>query len=215
MAVGSMFASFTLVTFLWHVRCIAALIAARPSEKTKANARVPAGMSAWRLAGAGAAVVFVAVAVLLGMQDASYAELQDASNAKDFPAAVGAYDRAVRYSFGMPGYELWSSRQMATLGVVLTNKPGGPEAWKKSAEAASLAETQGEERFSAIYQSAILAIAANDLPRATAKAREAIDIAPNWYKPHLLLAQILQASGKNDEAGREARVAAELGWKAR
>jgi len=36
-------------------------------------------------------------------------------------------------------------------------------------------------------------------------------VAPNWYKPHLLLAQILQAENRNDEAGREARISADLG----
>jgi Tfp pilus assembly protein PilF len=52
-----------------------------------------------------------------------------------------------------------------------------------------------------------------DVTGAEAKAAETIQLAPNWYKPHLLRAQILQASGRNEEAAREYKVSLTLGWK--
>jgi Flp pilus assembly protein TadD len=66
-----------------------------------------------------------------------------------------------------------------------------------------------------VYQSAVLAIVAGDLTRAERKAREAVDLAPNWYKPHLLLGQILAAMGKADEGAAEQRISLNLGPQAK
>src|SRR5205807_608492 len=139
---------------------------------------------------------------LLGMQDSGYALMRDAVARKDLGGAVEAFDSAVFFSAGMPGYELWSSRQLAVL-----------KDWKRASAASALAEREGEERFSALYQSSVLAVASSDLPGAVAKAREAIAMAPNWYKPHLLLAQIFEATGNGAEGSREADVSAGLGWR--
>ena len=70
-----------------------------------------------------------------------------------------------------------------------------------------------EERFSAAYQSSVLAVAAGDVQQAERKARETVQLAPNWYKGHLLLSQILQIKGENEGAEKEAQVSAALGWK--
>jgi hypothetical protein len=136
------------------------------------------------------------------MQDTGYALLKEAVDRKDNAAAVDARDSAAAFSVGMPGYELWSSRKMAVL-----------KDWKTAQAASSLAETTGEERFSALYQSAVLDVATSNFPAAITKAREATAMAPNWYKPHVLLAQLLDALGQKEEANREAATAADLGWK--
>ena len=59
----------------------------------------------------------------------------------------------------------------------------------------------------------VLAVAASDVTRAEIKARKVIRLAPNWYKGHLLLSQILQITGKNQEAARESALSESLGWK--
>jgi Tfp pilus assembly protein PilF len=87
------------------------------------------------------------------------------------------------------------------------------KAWSEAGSAAGLAEQRGEDRASAAYQSSIIAILNGDAPGAQAEADKAIELAPNWYKPHLLKAQLLQATGKNAEASEEARVSLNLGWK--
>ena len=101
--------------------------------------------------------------------------------------------------------ELFLSREMATMGRALVNQPESAAAWRMASEAATVAERQSEERFSAAYQCAILAIVSGDLTQAEKSAREAISLAPNWYKPHLLLAQILQAMGRMQEPPRNKR----------
>ena len=80
-------------------------------------------------------------------------------------------------------------------------------------EESAKAEGRSEDRFNALYQSSVLAVSFGDLQKAEAKARETIEAAPNWYKPHLLLAQILQVENRNEEAGQQARISADLGWR--
>jgi Tfp pilus assembly protein PilF len=111
----------------------------------------------------------------------------------------------------MPGYELWASREMALLGRSLGDTKDGAACWKRAAEAATLAETRSEERFSAAYQLSLLAVAAGNLPQAELKARETIRLAPNWYRGHELQSQLLQMAGHNRDALREALVSEALG----
>jgi O-antigen ligase len=211
MIAGSFFASWTLVTglFLW---VLAAMIAALQS-KTNPSAGTANVPFLWRTPAAAVGAIFLFCAATLAAQDFFWANLADAVAAKDFPSAESAYASATTLAAGMPGYELWGSRELATLARSLGKSPDAELAWRKAADASALAEQRGEERFSAAYQSSILAIASADLTRGESKARDAIALAPNWYKPHLLLAQILQAEGRGGEASREAGRSAALGWR--
>jgi O-antigen ligase len=212
MFVGSFFASMTLVTqmYLWSVAGLAVALSiegVKPAKEREDKARV------WAVPASLAGGVFIVAAFLLAAADLAYFKLRAAVENKDFAGASEDWSSAVFYSLGMPGYELWSSRELATLARSLGNSPESANAWVKAGDAANLAAKQGEERFSAEYQAAILRVAAGDVSGAEARTRETIAMAPNWYKPHLLLAQILQATGRNDEAAREAQIAADLGWK--
>jgi len=198
--ITSLFASLTLVTsmLIWTLAGLRArsAVVERPPQ-------------AARIAG----LAFVAAAIVLGVQDRSYALLQDAVDERNLVAASNAFSVATGFPPGLPGYELWSSREFASLGRPAKNSPAIPEAWAKAAEAADLAEKQGEEPFTAAYQVSVLAVASGDLARAETAARETIRLAPNWYKPHLLLGQILQAAGRGEEAMREFQQSRNLGWK--
>jgi O-antigen ligase len=210
MAVCGLFASLTLVTsmYLWGV---AGLAVSRRSRKSEGVRESETGV--WAVPAAALALTFLAIAAALTVQDFSFAAMGKAVAAQDSAGASRAYRRATAVSLGMPGYDLWSSRQFASLARSLGNSPAGAGAWMEAAEAASRAERTGEEPFSAAYQSSLLAIGAGNALGGEAKAREAIYLAPTWYKPHLLRSQILQAMGRNDEAAKEARVSAELGWR--
>jgi Tfp pilus assembly protein PilF len=95
---------------------------------------------------------------------------------------------------------------MAVLGRTLGDTKDGAACWIKAGEAAAIAETQSEERFSAAYQLSLLAVAAGNLPQADVKARETIRLAPNWYRGHDLMSQILQMAGHSRDAVRVAMV---------
>jgi hypothetical protein len=206
-AVCGLFASLSLVMgmYLWGMAGIAmagetarARTVAKPAVRRMAVWRMPV----WQMAAAPVGIAFVAVAILLAVQDAAYADLQDSVDAKDAGDAKKAMRTATSFGVGLPGYELWASQEMAKL-----------KAWSEAGTAAALAEERGEDRASAAYQGSIIAIVNGDAPGAQAEADKAIALAPNWYKPHLLKAQLLQATGKNAEASEEARVSLNLGWK--
>jgi hypothetical protein len=209
MIAGSFFASWTLVTglFLWVLAGMTAGL--RPDARS--GAATLAAVRRIPVVAAGATFLFVAGS--LAAQDYFWANLQDAVADKDLRAAENAYASATAVAAGMPGYELWASREFATLARALGKSPDAVLAWGRAADASSLAEQRGEVRFSAAYQSSVLAIASADLTRGEAKARDAIALAPNWYKPHLLLAQIFQAEGKTAEASQEAGQSAAMGWR--
>ena len=149
----------------------------------------------------------------MAVQDASYSDLRAAVDAQDPAGATASFERATSFGIGLPGYELWSSQQLAVLGRALGSTPAGALAWKQAGVAAALAQDRGEDRFTAAYQLSVLAIVKSDLNGAEAKAREAVSLSPNWYKAHLLRSQILQAMGRDDEAAREADLSRSLGWK--
>jgi hypothetical protein len=211
--IASLFASLTLVMsmYLWTLAGLGAGISGDAPDMSAESRSSYAGFR--RVPAIAAGAVFLAAAISLGVEDRAYEQLQDDAGARNFAEASNAYAVATSFSVGTPGYELWSSREFATLGRSLGNTPEGAGAWRKAWEAAALAEKKSEERFSAAYQSSVLAVTAGDLTRAESKAGEAIGLAPNWYKPHLLRGQILQAMGRNEEAAKEMELSRDLGWR--
>jgi O-antigen ligase len=208
--ISSMFASLTLVTslYLWTIAGLA--VALNPGQAlpdTSPKRRVP------RIACFALGAAYLAAGLVLTLQDAAWADMNSAVDARNFAAARDAYSRAISVAPGLPGYELWASREWAVLARSLSESREATEAWKFAGNAAALAEADGEERFSAAYQSSVLAIAASDITRAESEARSAIRLAPNWYKGHLLLSQILQFSGRTADADREAALSASMGWR--
>lgn len=207
--VSSMFASLTLVTslYLWVVAGLA--VALNPASTHVAAApewRVP------RFALAIPALALLIPALLLMRQDTLWADLEHAVETNDFVTARNAYSSATTAAFGLPGYELWASREWATLGRAIANSPDAGTAWKLAADSAARAESGGEERFSAAYQASVLQVALGNLAGADAQAREAIRLAPNWYKAHLLHSQLLGYMGKTLESAQEADLSVRLGW---
>jgi O-antigen ligase len=208
--VSSMFASLTLVTSLYLWMAAGLAVALTPQSAAIESARewrIP------RLALAIPALALLIPALLLMRQDALWADLEHAVETKDFAAARSAYSSASTAALGLPGYELWASREWATLGRAIANSPDAPTTWKLAAEAAARAENNGEERFSAAYQASVLQIALGNLTGAETQAREAIRLAPNWYKAHLLRSQLLGYMGRTQESVQEADVSARLGWR--
>jgi O-antigen ligase len=208
--VSSMFASLTLVTSLYLWMAAGLAVALRPAPTSAAASRE------WRVPRFALAIPALALlipALLLTRQDALWADLERAVEANNFAAARNTYSSATTAAFGLPGYELWASREWATLGRDIANSPDAATAWKLAADAAARAENDGEERFSAAYQASVLQLALGNLAGAEAQSREAIRLAPNWYKGHLLRSQLLGYMGKTQESAREADVAASLGWR--
>jgi hypothetical protein len=209
--VASLFASFTLVAALYFW-----LLAALAAGDADAGAGLTTPVRAPAMARFVAAVVaclFIVIGISLAFQDYEWSELAFAVDNKNLSRATAAFSTAEAGSLGLPGYELFASREFAILGRALGSGVDSASSWQMAAEASALAESRGEDRFNAAYQSSVLAVANSDIGRAESEARTTIMMAPNWYKAHLLLSQILQISGKTADAAREAAISKTLGWK--
>jgi Tfp pilus assembly protein PilF len=66
------------------------------------------------------------------------------------------------------------------------------------------ATTTAEDLFNAYYNAAEFYASRNDFANTEQNLREAISCAPNWFKAHWMLAQVLAADGRLREAEAEA-----------
>jgi O-antigen ligase len=204
--VASMFASFTLVEAIYLWTFVAIAIA----SETPSPAAIKPMPRLVLLAAALMGAAFLFISLSLAVPDAADLRVSTAVSNNDFAAGTTALRDSLAWSFGLPGYELYLSREMALLARSRNGTLDAAGAWSLAATAANAAEQRGEESFSAAFQASVLALASSDLPRAEQKARAAIALAPNWYKPHLLLAQLLQAAGKPADAATEQRLGVSL-----
>jgi O-antigen ligase len=124
----------------------------------------------------------------------------------DVPGTRTSFKRALAFPF--PEDCLWFSQQMAAAARSLP-APQNQQAFAAAREASAEAERSGEQRFTALYQSAVLAVIAGDLSNAEVKLRAAVDAEPWWYRVHVVLAQVLWLTGRGAEAEREAALALE------
>ena len=72
------------------------------------------------------------------------------------------------------------------------------------------AAERSEQRPNGLYGVAAAHFSSGNFAAAESSAREAIQMAPRWYKPHWLLARVLAERGQKDGALRAARVAVRL-----
>jgi O-antigen ligase len=157
----------------------------------------------------GPALLLCAAAAAYLVKDRGFAEINDALTARSYERANAAYLSAAGMWFPAPGDDLWASRQFATAALSLSaEKARGARA--AAAAARARAELTSDTRADAAYQSALLAFGSNDAAAGERKLRDAVRAAPNWYKPHLLLAQLYQATGREAEQDTELRLTLEL-----
>jgi O-antigen ligase len=152
------------------------------------------------------ALGILAAAALYVVPDALQARAGRRLTRGDVPGARISFQHALRFPF--PQDCLWFSQQMAAAANSLP-EPRRQQALAAAREASAEAERSGEQRFIALYQSALLAVLAGDLGNAEVKLRAAVDTEPWWYRVHVMLAQVLWLTGRDAEAEREAVLAIE------
>jgi O-antigen ligase len=205
---SNQFLAFTAPTALcFYLSATLLVIASVPESKAAVESRTPRW--GW-LAGACAAGVFVVFAVRLAAADASLLAVQRIAQSGEIAAAVSRYQRVLRLQPWGFTADLWFSRLM----LAQSQKAGIPaesaRALEEATQAGERAAEYAPERQAAWYNLAVLYGLQNDAPRAEAALRRTIAIAPVWYKPHWMLAQLLRETGSVEEALREAEVAHDL-----
>jgi O-antigen ligase len=193
LVVSQQFTAFTVPTAVFFYLTIAMLVAQAfaPVRLPPSPPRVP------RVAGAALlAAVLVGFALTLVYADAALARVARLIQAGDTGEAATVYHQVERW--GPPGMrtELWYSRTMV-----------GAGAFRQGLEAAFRAAQCAEDRENAWLNLAVLYGRQNDAAHAIESLQSAIASAPNWYKPHWLLAQVLWMEGRKGEACTEAGLA--------
>jgi O-antigen ligase len=160
---------------------------------------------------AAAGLVLAVYAIRLAAADGALAAVRRAFEAGDAEQAARAYQIALAWQPQGAGADLYYSRGMADLAARSANPEVRLRAWREALEAGLRAAREAEDRPNARYSLAALRAAQNDSAGAEQSLRDAIAVAPNWYKPHWTLARLLALTHRDDEALAEAYAAVERG----
>ena len=169
-----------------------------------------ARMVACGFASATVAILFMYYGVRLAAGDFALARAQRCISKEDVNCAARWH--SVSKLWRPPGAsdDLLYSRQMASLSarshVFLTQLT----AWREAFESAVGATQLAEDRQNAWYHLAILYGVRNDAGGVERCLRNAIAWSPNWFKPHWMLAQLNEKTGRHQQALVEANRALEL-----
>jgi len=194
---ANQFVVFTAPTALFFYLTVAALTAA---PATAAPGRSPVLARA-------AALLFAAAGFSVAWTDFWLARTRRSLDQGDLPRAMHLARRARRFAIPGTDLDLWYSR---ALFAASRQGPALGEAWREAFAAARRAADTSEQRPNAYYNLAAFYSVQNDFPGAERSLRAAIEGAPNWYKPHWMLALVLHQAGRRAEAAVEAKRAAAL-----
>jgi len=208
MTIGEQFACFTLPTALAYYAAIAMLVSMGIREALPPR---PPGRRWPRMAAAACCAGVLAVfGVSLWMAEGALAAAR-----RDLDAnLVGdAADRFAEYqNWRWPGAsaDLWYSRRLAQIAGSNAPRVVRAQAFQQAGAAAQRATQTTEAAFNAYYNLAAFYARQNDFVRTEQSLRTAISFAPNWFKTHWMLAQVLQADSRLKEADAEAATAVSL-----
>jgi tetratricopeptide (TPR) repeat protein len=171
----------------------------------RGDARRPS--RAWGLPVTVVALLLAALATRLVVADYQLAVAQDRMAGRDVAAAKTAYETHKTWALPGRSADLYYSRAMAALATGSAVLPTKLAASAEAMQAGTRAVRYSEQRANSWYSLATLFAGGGDRDAVERCLRNAIAWAPNWFKPHWALAQLLELSGRRDEALREAEAA--------
>ena len=200
--IGGQFVCFTLPTALAYYVTIAMLVSLTCRVALKPR---PVGR---RWPAVAAAVSFAGLLAVFAVR-LLVAEIALASVRRDLDGGLAgeAVSQYARYrDWRLPGSsaDLWYSRRLAQIAASQANPAIRIRALQQGAMAAVHATYTAEDPFNACYNLAEFYASRDDFVHTEQSLRAAISYAPNWFKPHWMLAQVLEAGGRLKEADAEA-----------
>ncbi len=152
----------------------------------------------------------MAFAVALVTADAALDRVDRLIHAGHAQAAAAVYEKFEPWQPPGMRTDVWYARAIAGGFEHSQNGADTLTAGREAMAAAVRSTRNGEESQNAWLNLAFFYGRQNDFPHTEQALRAAIHAAPNWYKPHWLLAQVLRAGGRLPEARAEAALAADL-----
>jgi O-antigen ligase len=196
------FVVFVVATALYFYLLIALLVAdpqdAMP-ERRSAGWLFPVGLAA--------SLLLAAFAVRLVVADRALAVADQKIESGDASGAAREYLKVLRWEPPGAGADLEYSNAMSRLAARTPVVSTRVQAAQQAVESAIRATRTAEDRQNAWYNLARLLAGQNNPAGVERSLRNAIAWAPNWFKPHWVLAQLLEATGRHEQALAEAEVA--------
>jgi O-antigen ligase len=147
-------------------------------------------------------------AVLLTRTEFLLAKLQ--SSSADTSRAIALYAESARAALPGAGEDLYSSRRLATLCGTSADRAIQARCIQISQQAAARATDTSDNPPNAWYNLAMFSAEKNDPGKVESSLRTATEQAPNWFKPHWALANLLKVTGRPAEARLQAAQAFDL-----
>jgi O-antigen ligase len=157
------------------------------------------------------ALVFAVCAFRLVLADYHLGQTRQALNRADAPAAIARYESVRRWQLPGVSSDLYYSRALQQITRVQRDLPTAVKALQEAVQAGIRATQFAEDRANAFYSLANIYAVMNNSKDTEFSLRQAIQAAPNWYKPHWMLARMLSVQGRRAEAHAEADAAVNLG----
>jgi tetratricopeptide (TPR) repeat protein len=154
---------------------------------------------------AGAAMLLFAIALLTS--DTLAGSFKRSAESGDIETVVHRYRLTV--SDSLPGFniDLYASRAMAQMSLRGSQVIPKLLARQEALRAGERAARTAEDRQNAFFNLAQLYAQQDDAARTERNLRLAIEAAPQWFKPHWILAELLKRTGRLAEAREQARLA--------
>ncbi|HTT66028.1 MAG TPA: O-antigen ligase family protein [Bryobacteraceae bacterium] len=209
MTISEQFTCFTMPIALAYYVTIAMLVS------LSIPGALPARPVRRRWPGVAAAVccagVWAVFGVRLAMAETALARVRRDLEAYRVVAAARDFSGYQRWRWPGDSADLWYSRRLAQIAGSNVDWLTRMQAFQQAGLAAQRATQTSEAAFNAYYNVAAFYARQNDFARTEQSLRSAIARAPNWYKTHWMLAQVLQAAARLPEAEAEAATAVEVG----
>jgi hypothetical protein len=201
------FVVLTIPTALYFYLLLSMIIASTVSSRPVESRPFPLALVPIAVA---IGIVFVIFATRLTLADRAMALAEQYAVSGDVAGASKEYLVVQKWRPSAGDSDLNYSRAMTRLATVSPVFATRVAAAQEASEAAGWATSTAEDRQNAWFNLAMIAARRNDRDGVENALRHAIGCAPNWFKPHWTLAQLLELTGRHAEALQEAAAALEL-----
>jgi hypothetical protein len=200
--VASVFTAATAGPIFATLLVIAMLVGLDPKERASRPVIKPALVFAFSAPIATCLAIF---GVTLAVADFDLARFQ--SGTSDTAGWIRRYNASVRTALPGAAEDLYCSRRLATICGAGVNPAIQAACVATATRAAARATRSADNPPNAWYNLGMFSAEQNDEAKVEISLRTSALLAPNWFKPHWALANVLALTGRGAEAKREAEKA--------
>jgi O-antigen ligase len=140
--------------------------------------------------------------VALAIADFNLARFQRGTS--DTAGSIRRYDASLRAALPGASEDLYCSRRLATICGATADREIQAACVATASRAAARGTRSADNPPNAWYNLGMFSAEQDNTGRVERSLRTAALLAPNWFKPHWALAQLLELTGREEEARREA-----------